>query len=150
MSFYRNDVRIRIFFCTAMKLVACHWAIVNSVADRALWYARAILAGEVHWRARGETYDGPLVKQTLGYAHTTSRHSDNRLVNHFNFYTNFSNYFDTSFETIGSFIQASLKMLSKVIYSHFLPTTIVLIETTNQYSVQAINTDYTFKAGRFI
>lgn len=39
-----------------MKLVFCPWAVVESVANRALQYARAVAAGEVHRRARGQIY----------------------------------------------------------------------------------------------
>lgn len=41
-----------------MKLVFCPWAVVESVANGALQYARAVAAGEVHRRARGQIYRG--------------------------------------------------------------------------------------------
>lgn len=47
---------IRKCLYTAVKLVFCPWAVVESVANRALQYARAVAAGEVHRRARGQIY----------------------------------------------------------------------------------------------
>lgn len=47
---------------TTVKLVFCPGAVVKSVANRALRYARAIAAGEVHRRARGQIYRAPPAK----------------------------------------------------------------------------------------
>lgn len=47
---------------TAVKLVFCPGAVVESIANSALRYARAVVAGEVHRRARGQIYRAPPAK----------------------------------------------------------------------------------------
>lgn len=67
---------------TAIKLVFCPRAVVESVADRTLRYARAIAAGEVHGRAGGQTYGRPKTKELV----FQSRHLDS--LSHCAFFRN--------------------------------------------------------------
>lgn len=63
ISLWLDSMKYRYtWLCTAIKLVFCPRAVVESVADRALRYARTISAGEVHMRARGQTYRVPPAK----------------------------------------------------------------------------------------
>lgn len=58
---------------TAVKLVFCPGAVVESIANRALRYARAVAAGEVHRRARGQIYRAPPAKTDSLWSRETGR-----------------------------------------------------------------------------
>ena len=58
---------------TAVKLVFCPGAVVESIANRALRYARAVAAGEVHRRARGQIYRAPPAKTDSLWSRQTGR-----------------------------------------------------------------------------